>query len=240
MMFAFIINLLRRHRATLRWILVAYIAMVVVAFGYSMLAYISNRTQERAAYVPRRSMDLIDVKLAQLESHIYNITKATQIDPEKAESLLEAAKRIEDLAQDRESPLPIIEKVNELSRNTSELTQDVKQLRLALNPIDPEEMFTVLRVGDKLELVLLKVQTLEEEIDKISNELNEKVQTTYENFVAQVDRVVGLMQWALLAFLPSLVSTIAVFIPRKRKRDESVERGEESVTKIDEQPDKED
>jgi len=200
-----------------RWLIVAY---MIVIFTVTFLSYYfefqdlnSRMTNEilmmEVEALDRQTAELrtaIDERLGTLENTLDSVTAAQNISPERLEEMIETIEKVES-SPDNQVP-SLLSKVEELDQETSRLVEEFKELRSALNPTAPEEIFTVVRLGDKFELFLEKIRVLEDTISQLQTDVDEEVQRNFEQVEAQVDRIVGMLQWLGLLLVPVILNTI--------------------------------
>lgn len=213
------------RKPILRWFAVAYIVVVLIGGFAAYVRESQLQITEESWITARQTFDRIrelqekiTKRLNKLENDANSFRVVQEIDPKRLDATIKAIERIESLPDDQISPL--LARVAALDQETSRLAGEFKEIRSALSPTEPEEILTVARLGDKFELFLQKIRVLEDKIEQLRKDVDAKVQHNFEQVNAQVDRIVGMLQWLGLLIVPVILNTIRDFIRVKGKETE--------------------
>ena len=223
-------SLIRRivARPFFRWIVVTYIVVIVVAGAFSFTVKLDQQrmySDHEIALVGIHQEKLY-VRLDDIEDQIESIKKligAQEIDSEQIDKLVASVAEIEKLKNTPEFTLP--KRLTEVEELSSTISSDLANLKSALNPTRPEEILTVLRLGDKFELFSNQIEVIQKEVAQLRINLNNNIQGNYEKLTQHIDSVTGMMGWIALLLIPALLSTIRDLFPNRKQHAESEPAG---------------
>ena len=210
-----------------RWVAIAYFVIIIVA---GVLTYWSGY-REYASVEALRSLDFmyeLDIQISDLQNQLFviedsfeSISNFQSTDPERIQLLLDQLRNLESIDMDGEgdyeSRLTAIENV------TSQMTAQVESLRSALFPARPEEVLAVARLGDRFIALDQDVMELREEIGRVERTFEIRLQEILSALNAQVDRIVNMMSWIGLLFIPILINAIRDIVRLRTKEGDNVE-----------------
>lgn len=218
------------NRPIIIWVVIIYLIIGLVGGGYFFVKERQDVLSDESRMIRLESRMLVEQMLdqskmlkaqvekalADLEARVLNASEITKIDPVKLESLLEAIRRIESIPTDPKGP--ILARINQLDNKVATLSEESKKLRSALNPTDPVDILTVARLGDKFELFLTKIKTIEANLKELEKDTDQKVQRNFQLVDAQVDRIVSMLQWLGLLLIPVILNTIRDLLRRREEK----------------------
>ena len=105
-------------------------------------------------------------------------------------------------------------RVDMLEESTAALREDLEALRSVLNPTDPN-VLTVLRLGDKFELLTNELDSIRADIDETSRSVDQRIQQNYESTTKHVDAATDTIGWMALLLVPILLNAAREFLPRR-------------------------
>ena len=118
-----------------------------------------------------------------------------------------------------EKTLAASKSLDQFSTRVEKMEKELDGMKKSLNPTDPQ-LLTVARLGDKFELILSKISSVESKLQTIEKETEEKLKRNYDLAAAQVDRIVDMLKWVGLLLIPIIFTTIRdLFTPRKIERE---------------------
>ena len=102
----------------------------------------------------------------------------------------------------------------------TELNEQVTGLRQAIDPIKPEEVLTIVRLKDTVELIILQVNKLEKELDK-----------KHENFksavIRELDASTRATNWLFVVLVPVVLNLLySIWKDRKDSKDKTPQAGQ--------------
>ena len=215
-------------RPFFRWIVVAYIVIIVVvgAFSYTVQLDQQRLYSEREIALVGMHQEKLFVRLDDIEDQVESIKKligAQEIDPEQIDKLLASVAEIEKLKNTPEFTLQ--KRLTAVEELSSTISSDLANLKSALNPTRPEEILTVLRLGDKFELFNNQIEVIQKEVAQLRIDVNNNIQGNYEKLTQHIDSVVGMMGWIALLLIPALLSTIRGLFSNRKQQAESEPSG---------------
>ena len=101
-----------------------------------------------------------------------------------------------------------------LEESTAALREDLEALRSVLNPTD-HNVLTVLRLGDKFELLTNELDSIRADIDETSRSVDQRIQQNYESTTKHVDAATDTIGWMALLLVPILLNAAREFLPRR-------------------------
>ena len=161
-------------------------------------------------------------RLDDIEDQIESIKKligAQEIDSEQIDKLVASVAEIEKLKNTPEFTLP--KRLTAVEELSSTISSDLANLKSALNPTRPDEILTVLRLGDKFELFNNQIEVIQKEVAQLRIDLNNNIQGNYEKLTQHIDSVTGMMGWIALLLIPALLSTIRDLFSNRKQHAES-------------------
>ena len=209
----------------LRWVAAIYLVGasigVITALLPNILRVQELETQSYQKYVAS-SFDKLHILNEDLSNRVENIEKGLKplqdihgIDPIRLNELLETINRIESISDNQTSSLFV--KVTKLDQEISSISDKFESFRLALNPNELEEILTVARLGDKIELFDQRMNSVENKIETIRTDVDAKVQQNFEQIDAQVDRFIDLVKWTGLLLIPLILNAFRDILPTRKK-----------------------
>ena len=123
----------------------------------------------------------------------------------------------EETVQQTDSASP--SRLDMLEDSTAVLRGDLDALRSVLNPTDPD-VLTVLRLGDKFELLTNELDSIGADIDDTSQSVDQRIQQSYESTTKHVDALTSTIGWMALLLVPILLNAVRDFLPRSSHHPE--------------------
>ncbi len=108
---------------------------------------------------------------------------------------------------DFENILVVVKQVDQFSRRVEKIENELGAVKKSLNPTN-SELLSVARLGDKFELILNKIMSIEERLQGLEKEVDAKLSRNYDVMTAQVDRIVDMLKWVGLLLIPIILTTI--------------------------------
>ena len=112
-----------------------------------------------------------------------------------------------------------LSRLDMLEDSTAALRGDLDGLRSVLNPTDPD-VLTVLRLGDKFELLTNELDSIRADIDDTSQSVDQRIQQSYESTTNHVDALTSTIGWMALLLVPILLNAVRDFLPRRSHHPE--------------------
>jgi regulator of replication initiation timing len=106
------------------------------------------------------------------------------------------------------NPTELNNRLNNLEKNVGSFSNEISDIKNALNPTNPNEVLKVVRLGDKFELMLSQISKLESNLKEFRIEMDQKIQHNYELVDSNVDRIVGIIKWVGLLLIPIILNTL--------------------------------
>jgi regulator of replication initiation timing len=106
------------------------------------------------------------------------------------------------------NPTELNNRLNNLEKNVGSFSNEISDIKNALNPTNPNEVLKVVRLGDKFELMLSQISKLESNLKEFRIEMDQKIQHNYELVDSNVDRIVGIIKWVGLLLIPIILNIL--------------------------------
>ena len=221
-------------RPIIRWFGLTYFVIVVVTFFiYFVQRQIidSRETLIESRYIfhkIRKENAMLHDRVKEMEKNFSSLQAVGKFTPDRLDLVLETINEIESKIKNESTSGAQISslsvKVANLAKRTSELSEQLQKIRLALNPTKPEEILMVARLGDKFELFNQKVDVLEQKIEKYQQDINATVQSNFERINGELNR---LLTFLGLFFAPLFIRMIRDYLGSRGGR---TEQEQEDVT----------
>jgi hypothetical protein len=134
-----------------------------------------------------------------------------EIDADKLVDISSLTTRLDVLEQGIlpfKSPSELDSRLNNMEESIESVSSDISDFKKALNPTKPSEILTIVRLGDKFELLLTHINNLKNDLKDFQAEMDKKIQRNYELVDSNVDRIVGIIKWFGLLFIPIFLNLI--------------------------------
>ena len=192
------------------------LAYAATAAGTMVLFFIENTFTDRefSNYIVERQnqlrqhYDTLLTRFNELEQRISDYQAAVKTIPPTLTQNNEESVQLADAT--------LSSRLDTLENSTAALRDDLRALRSVLNPTDPNDVLTVLRLGDKFELLTNELDSIRADIDETSRSVDQRIQANYENTTKHVDTVTNTIGWMALLLVPILLNAVRDFLPRKK------------------------
>ena len=207
-------------RPAFRWFLLVY--LVVAIFGVAV-TFISEYSIER---------DFLEFRLEMRQEQLSERFVEQQTRIESIESTLESLKLVEtDLDETRDAlkainefeTQSVIARLSSVEDIADAVGEELEQVKAILNPTNPEDVLTVLRVGDKLELLGREIEVLNADFIALRQDLVNRIETNHERALGRVDSITDTIGWIALLLVPVMLRVLRDFLPGRRQSDGSEE-----------------
>ena len=207
------------HMSRNKWLqygAIFYMFAVIVSAGYYYVSYYAMRTQQLEAHVYSRSAQQVD-QLVTLKGELDSIKKIINLDTQKLSDTLERLNRLSNVP-DEELP-PLRAALSELDYRTSQLSEELAGIRSALNPTNPAELLTVVRLRDRFELLTRGLGEIRSNYQRLERDIDAQLQRNLEQVDSKLDRIWTVLQLLGLAVLPVLVRMLGEILPRRQQSE---------------------
>ena len=185
-------------------IAVVGLVFVFVSNTFSRLEFSDRIVLERQLDLAGRFDELIG-RLDALEERVTDLQSAPEPSPPTPTS--------RDTLKQTDSTM--LTRLDALEDSAAALREDLHTIRTVLNPTDPTEVLTVLRLGDKFELLTNELDSIRTNIDDVKLSVDQRIQQNYQSTINHVDAVTSTIGWMALLLVPMLLNALREFLPRK-------------------------
>ena len=201
------------------WLMTAYVAAVAGAMVFVFVSNAFSRLEfsdQLARAPPVKFQDLVEFqdlvrRLDELEQLVVELPTGPETGPS-----------IRTLANgDTVTDSATLSRIDVLEDSLTALHEDHQTLRTALNPTDPTAILTVLRLGDKFELLTNELDSIRTNLDDTKRSVDQRIQQNYESTTKLVDAVTSTIGWMALLLVPILLNAVRAFLPRKSQDTEA-------------------
>ena len=200
----------------LRYVVVGYTAAVFIAMAATYFGINEERQKSMESQTSRLHKEIVALRVRIDDAERKLQTKLpNEQDVVRISKALAAVEKLDRISDHKLSSL--IADIATLEQTTSRLSDELRNVRSALNPTKPEELLTVVRLGDKVELFTDKLSVVEGKLDKFEETVNSRIQDKFETVNSQVDQLSGVIKWLGLLILPAVLSTLRDILVTRRK-----------------------
>ena len=200
-------------RPLVRWAVIAYIVIAAIAAAVLFMQVMTQprlpagHDVEMLGAIQQRTAFRLE-NLEQEVAVLRDLLQGMAIDPARMEELRATLAEFQKLQG--EPALSILDRLNEVEMLASRHGEVLGDLKSTLNPTNPEEVFTVLRLGDKFELLSQKIEENQRQASQLRDDLNKDIANIYRQTWDQMDSIRVFMTVILLLLAPIL--SMIVFI----------------------------
>ncbi|MXZ29018.1 MAG: hypothetical protein F4222_12715 [Gammaproteobacteria bacterium] len=213
---------LRRMMAkpAFRWFLLAYLIVAILGVAITFISeysverdFLEYRLEMRQVQLSER-FDVQEIRIESIESTLESLELAeTNLDETR-----QALKAISEF--ETQSVVARLSRVEDVAGSVGKELEHVKAI---LNPTNPEDVLTVLRVGDKLELLGREIEVLNADFIALRQDLVNRIEINHERALGRVDSITDTIGWIALLLVPVMLRVLRDFLPGRRQSDGSEE-----------------
>lgn len=226
MFYEFLRDLLRRP--ILRYAVIAYTVAALVVVVVQYYSVTPRVTLSQIEYFRHELSIQVEELRRQFQKELQVVASGRTeiIKDEDLARLTATLDRLNRLSDDK--LLTLLSKVTELEQETVALSVGLKNIQSALNPTKPEEVLTLVRLGDKVASFTDKLTFVESEFEKFEKDVGTRIQAKFNDVDSQVDRLYGIIQWLGLLVLPAILNTVRDILTARRKDTPETPQGSNS------------
>lgn len=208
------------ERPLYRWGAVAYIALAATAavVTFSQVLVESQMRSEHDVAMLTEYQKQTFVRMEKIEEEVkllQDLLQGRDFDIATLEHLRRTISEVQEL---QSSPISsILDRLGALEKHTTDYAQELVDLKSALNPTNPEEILSVLRLADKFELFGLQIQEVQRQISQLRDDLNRSIENNYKQTLDHIDTIQWFMGSIALLLVPPLLGTIANLFPLRKE-----------------------
>ena len=232
--------LLRRmkDRPLYRWAAITYIGIIAATTMALFLQAVTaprlrpeQRMEALSAYHQRTVFRLESLK-EEVEV-LQDLLLGQTFDSARIEEMRSTIAEVEKLQGD---PFhSVLDRLNEIEEITLEQGKELDDLKLTLNPTDPGQMLSVLRLGDKFELIGYKIEEIQRQSSQLRNDLNKDIEDSYRHSAEQIGTIKWILGLLLLLFAAPLATTLRnlLHFPKRSVAPDSMAKSNASPRSTD-------
>ena len=197
----------QRFRRAMRIVLFFYIVAVIILI---LAGYFELKQEQTTMSIETRDValhaDIEELRKQLKESREEYKSAAKAIDrikPDHLDAILKLTHSLESSSKDEISTL--VSKIPALEQTTSQLLQELKGIRAALNPTNPEELLQVIRLRDQFEILKHKLIAIEDKIENSEKDTEEKIQATSQQLATRLDGLIDVLMWFGFLIIPGVL-----------------------------------
>ena len=211
-------SILRRFltRPFFRWAVITYMAFVAVAMVSFLVSSLFSRLESADHIAFERQSDLA----GQIQDLVGRLDTLEQLVLQTGPGPIDGNANEKDTVEQTDSTT--LSRFGMLEDSVAALHQDLQALRTILNPTDPSDVLTVLRLGDKFELLTNELDAIRTDIDETKRSVDQRIQQNYDSTTTHVDAVTSTIGWMALLLVPVLLNAVRDFLPRRSQNAKEI------------------
>ena len=212
-------------RPAFRWLLIVYVAVAGVGVVFTFISDISVEREFAEFRLAMRQAEHSDL-LEKLQQEIWDLEstlESLQVAETNFEEIQNALNTLDQFRSLQE--VSVVSRLEGMEEKVEEIAfvmdEELEELKTILNPTNPEDILTVLRVGDKLELYGRELEALRRDVTALRTDLGERIELNHERALGRVDSITNTIGWMALLLVPVMLRAVRDFLPGRKQSDDS-------------------